>query len=209
METDEFIGRYPRLWHLAHADAWPGIKQHGLLTTTQLRGLFKVEHTGVAAGQRRATAVPLAHPEHGMAVIRDQKPLHIGKLATALTGDMTVEQWLTMLDSLAFFFPTEKTMAAMLKVYGETEPVVILTVATRSLVRDYEPWIRLAAINTGSVQRKPALRGPDTFVRISRFDHRAKTVKEVAIKEGVPDLAEHLLRADRRYPDGTRERLAV
>lgn len=104
METDEFIGRYPRLWHLAHADAWPGIKQHGLLTTTQLLDLCQVEDTRVAAGQRRATAVPLAHLEHGTAVIRDQKLLNIGKLATALTGGMTVEQWLTMLDSLAFFF---------------------------------------------------------------------------------------------------------
>lgn len=97
----------------------------------------------------------------------------------------------------------------MLKGYGETESVVILTVGTRSLVRDYEPWIRLAAINTGSTLYKPSPRGTDTFVRINRFDHRTKTVKEVAVKNGVPDLTEHLLRAERRYPDGTQESLAV
>jgi hypothetical protein len=116
---------------------------------------------------------------------------------------MTVDQWLRMLDGLVFFFPTEKAMASMLKVYG-ADPVVVLIVDTRSLVTDYEPWIRLAAINTGSVLYKPAPRGTETFTRISRFDHRTKTVKEVAVKDGVPDLVEHLLRAERRLPNGER-----
>ena len=119
---------------------------------------------------------------------------------------MTVDQWLSMLDGLVFFFPTEKAMASMLKVY-DGDPVVVLAVNTQSLVSDYEPWIRLAAINTGSVLYKPAPRGEDTFARISRFDHRAKTVKEVAVKNGVPDLAKYLVRAERWLPDGSRSML--
>lgn len=205
MDKGEFIGRYPRLWHLAHGDAWPGIRRHGLLTTAQVLDLFGVDPPGISS-RRRTTPVPLTHPEHGNAVIRDQKPLNLTKLASALTDGMTVEQWLTMLDGLVFFFPTEKAMGSMLNVYG-VDPVVVLTVDTRSLVKDYEPWIRLAAINTGSVLYKPAPRGAETFERISRFDHRTRAVKEVAVKNGLPDLETYLVRAERRYPDGSREAL--
>ncbi len=89
---------------------------------------------------------------------------------------MTVEQWLTMLDGFAFFFPSERAMVSLLKVYGEKEPVRVLTIDTRKLVRDYEAGTRLAAINIGPVLYKPAPRGEDTFMRISRFDHRGEAV---------------------------------
>jgi hypothetical protein len=42
VDVDEFCERYPRLWHLADADAWPGIQRHGLLTTSQLLDRFEV-----------------------------------------------------------------------------------------------------------------------------------------------------------------------
>jgi len=200
VDADEFVERYPRLWHLAHGDAWPSLQAHGLLTTTQLLHLFEVDDLGPVQHARRTASITLNHPEHGTAIVRDQKPLNLSKLASTLTDGMTVEAWLTMLDGLVFFFPTEQAMAAMLKVYGR-EPVVILSVDTRRLVGDYEPWVRLAAINTGAVLYKPAPRGPDTFTRISRFDHRKRPVKEVAVKNGVPDLERYLVRAERRYPD--------
>jgi hypothetical protein len=81
--------------------------------------------------------------------------------------------------------------------------VIALTIRTRSLVREHEPWIRLTSINTGSVLYKPAPRGRDTFLSIRRFDHSKKTVKEVAVEGGVPDLMAHLLNAERWLPDGS------
>jgi Family of unknown function (DUF7002) len=53
--------------------------------------------------RRRAVSVTISHPEHGTAVVRDNIPLSESKLAAALT-DMTVEQWLRLLNSKVFFW---------------------------------------------------------------------------------------------------------
>ena len=208
MDTDDFVARHPRLYHLAHADSWPGLQRHGLLSASQLVHLFDAPQTaegGEVLEQRRPEPVELSHPEHGTAVLRDQRPLNETKLATALAEGMTVQQWLRLLNDLAFFFPTEDGLAGLVKVYGH-EPVVVLTVKTSSLVRKHEVWVRLASINTGSVLYKPASRGRETFLSIRRFD-KTKRVKEVAVEGGVPDLMNHLWKAERWLPDGTRESL--
>jgi hypothetical protein len=139
-------------------------------------------------------------------VLRDQDPLNEAKLASALTGGLTVPEWLRRLNGLALFFPTPEGRDKMLKKYGH-EPVVVLTVSTTSLVHEYEWSIRLAAINTGSVLYRPAPRGRDTFLSIHCFDHAKRTVKEVAVQNGVPNLLDHLLKAERWLPDGTKVRL--
>ena len=205
MDTDDFVARHPRLYHLAHAESWPGFQRHGLLSASQLVHLFDAGDADVLLQQRRPDAVPLDHPEHGTAVLRDQKPLNETKLATALAEGMTVPEWLKLLNDLAFFFPTEEGLATLHKVYGH-EPVVVLTVKTSSLVRKHEVWVRLSAINTGSVLHKPASRGRETFLSIRRFD-KTKKIKEVAVEGGVPDLMNHLWKAERWLPDGTRESL--
>ena len=139
-------------------------------------------------------------------MLRDQDPLNEAKLASALTGGLTVPEWLLLLNDLAFFFPTTEGLDKMVKKYGH-EPVVVLTVSTTSLVHEYEWSIRLAAINTGSVLYRPAPRGRDTFLSIHRFDHAKRTVKEVAVQNGVPNLLDHLLKAERWLPDRTKVRL--
>jgi len=62
---------------MAEAGSWPSIRRHGLLSTSALLDLFEV--TGVERvrleSQRRPETVKIEHPEHGEALIRDQKPL--------------------------------------------------------------------------------------------------------------------------------------
>ena len=212
MDVTDFVARYPRLYHLAHGDAWPGLQRYGLLSASALVRLFEVADADSLLAQRRIGPKPIKHIEHGStAVLRDQDPLNEAKLASALTGGMTVPEWLRQLNDLAFFFPGQEGrypegLHKMLQVYGH-EPVVVLTVSTTSLVREYEWSIRLAAINTGSVLYAPAPRGRDTFLSIRRFDHAKRTVKEVAVQDGVPNLLDHLLKAERWLPDGTKVRL--
>lgn len=204
METYDFIARYRRLWHLGHADAWPGLQRHGLLSAAQLTALLG--NGDAQAGTHRPVPVALNHPDEGSAVLREQGPQHVAKLTTALTDDMTVDKWLRLMDAMAFFFPTEKAVETLRRSYKD-QPVVVLSVDTRSLVREHEHWIRLSASSTGSVLYRPATRGPDTFLSIRRFDHAKKIVREVGVVEGVPDLADHLLTAERWEPDDSREKL--
>ncbi len=208
MDVSDFVARYPRLYHVAHGDAWPGLQRYGLLSASALVRLFEPPNADSLLAQKRLKSEPLRHAEHGSAVLRDQDPLNEAKLASALTGGLTVQEWLRLLNDLAFFFPTTEGRDKMVKKYGH-EPVVILTVSTTSLVREYEWSIRLAHINTGAVLYKPAPRGRDTFLSIHRFDHAKRKVKEVAVKDGVPNLLDHLLAAERWLPDGTKGRLDV
>jgi hypothetical protein len=212
VDVIDFVARYPRLYHLAHGDAWPNLQRHGLLSAAGLVRLFEVPDAGSLLAQRRPEAEALTHPVHGTATLRDQKPLNEAKLASALTEGVTVSEWLDLLSRLAFFFPGREGrdpdgLQKMLAVYGH-EPVVVLTVDTSSLVRDYEASILLSHINTGATYYAPAPRGRDTFLSIRRYDHaKRRTVKEVAVPDGVPNLLDHLHTAERRLPDGTKDRL--
>jgi len=205
VETYDFVAKYRRLWHLAHGDAWPGLQRHGLLSAAQLTMLLGDEDSA-RPGTHRPVEVSLSHPEQGSAVLREQGPQHVAKLATAITDDMTVDKWLRLIDAMAFFFPSEKAIEGLQRAYKD-RPVIVLSVDTRSLVREYEHWIRIASSSSGSLLYRPATRGPDTFLSIRRFDHSKKTVREVGVVEGVPDLENHLLTAERWEPDGGREKL--
>ena len=208
MDTEDFIAKYPTLLHLAHAESWPSIQQHGLLSTEQLLRRWHVDADRAEAhlSQKRPEPVHLSHPEHGLAVLRDQHPLTETQLAPALTDGMTVADWLRLLNSHVFFFPNETGLRTLYSAY-RPEPAVVIKVRTRSLVRVHEARVRLAGINTGNTSRRPAPRGADTFLPIRRYDHRKRAVQEVAVLDEVSDLHGHLISAQTWNPDGTIEHL--
>jgi hypothetical protein len=203
MDTQDFISKYPTLLHLTHADCWPSMKRHGILSTQEL--LRRWEITGADAetllATRRDKAVVLDHPGQGVAIVRDQHPLSEKQLAPALTDGMTVPDWLRLLNSLVFFFPTEAALRSTYAAY-KGEPAVVIKVRTRTLVQEHGDQVLLAGINTGNTKRRPAPRGRDTFLPIRRYDHSKRSVKEVAVRYDVPDLRDHLLSVELWTPDG-------
>ncbi len=106
MEIDELIHYYPRLYHMAEDDSWPSIQAHGLLSTASLIDLFEIREPRRTQllTQHRSQSIPLEHAIHGHAVVRDQKPLAPTKLARLLNDDMTVGQWIRLLNSHVFFW---------------------------------------------------------------------------------------------------------
>jgi hypothetical protein len=202
VDAVEFVRRHPRLFHLAHADAWPSLKEHGLLSTTSLVRRSSLEDKEGFLGTRREEQVPLEVPDFASVVIRDQGPLNLAKLETALTGGMTSEEWIRMLNAMVFLFPDEATLTTLRAVYS-TEPVVVLELNTRSLVDAYGSLVRLSSINTGATVYVAAGRGRETFRGIKQFES-TKKVKEVAVLDGVPDLARHVVKAELWGTDGER-----
>ena len=93
MNADELITTFPRLYHMAHVNAWPGIKRHGLLSTSALLDLFEVSGSSREAleANRRYDSITMHHKRYGEAVIRDNKPIDDAGLVRALT-DMAPEE---------------------------------------------------------------------------------------------------------------------
>lgn len=208
MLADALIKLYPRLYHVAEAGSWPQISRYGLLTSAQLCDLYDVHdpqrRTLLAA--RRPAKSPLEHPTHGSAVLRDQGPLSVAKLAQCLTDGMTVEQWLVALNSRVFFWLQENRLHRMLKAYDDQDHNVLI-VDTAGLVSAHQDRVRLSRINSGSTAYLARPRGPGTFQRIEEYPHPARRravaaasdVAELCVLDGVPGIADHVLRVERRH----------
>lgn len=208
MDAEDFMARYPVLYHLAADDSWPSIERNGLLSTQEILRRWQVPDAEAQTllSRRRAEPVTLDHHEHGTAVLRDQHPLSEKRLAPALTEGMTVEAWLRMLNSFVFFFSREVGLRRLHSAY-DTEAAVVLKVRTRTLVREHDPYVRLAGINTGNTMRRPAPRGAETFLPIRRYDHARRKVQEVAVRNPVTDLHDHLISVERWLPGGEVEQV--
>lgn len=190
------------------ADSWPTIERHGLRSVTALLDLLYFDPSRRAAieAQRRPETIRLSDPDLGEFEVRDQKPLSLSKLAACLT-DMTVMEWLKLLNRKVFFWPTEDRVDDLLgaQAYRDREHLV-LVVRTSSLVAVHGPEITLAPINTGSVLYDPPLRGSDTLLPIAEYPFEQwrarrgprKAIAEVAIDYAVPDIVNHVIRVERR-----------
>src|SRR4029453_17987780 len=162
MNAEELIGTFPRLFHMAHVNAWPGIKCHGLLSTSALLDLFEVSGPGreVLEANRRNDNVTVHHKRQGEAVIRDNKPMDDAGLVRALI-DMTPEEWYRTLNRKVFFWPTEERLTRLLTArFNRSDDHCVITVNTRRLVRDYHDKIWLCPINSGTTAKpRPQPRG--------------------------------------------------
>ena len=220
MHSRDLIRLYPELFHVAADDSWPQIARHGLLSPTALVTRWGVKQGGPQAailGRRRRESRVLEHPEYGTAVLRHQKALHEPSLEESL-DDMTVSEWYDLLNDRVFFFLQRTRMETVLgaPLYRDDAHTVI-TVNTTSLVAAYEDEIELSAINSGYAQRRSTEpRGRDTFQSIDEFRHPSRThaatktqdVAELAVRRGVRDVRDHIVRVE-RVRDGTvLERLA-
>lgn len=208
MDTGDLIRLYPYLYHIAEDGSWPSIQQHGLLSTRRLVGLFGLSEPQATqlVSEHRPESVPIAHPEHGTAVVRDQKPLRMGMLEKRLY-DMTPSEWLQLLNSHVFFWLQEERMLRMLSAppYRNRHHTV-LVVDSASLISSHEQSIVLSRINSGATLFDPPMRGSETFRSIDQFPHpsRRKALKacsdvaELAVADGVADIDDHVIRVERR-----------
>lgn len=201
---DELAAVYPRLYHMADAQSWESIRQHGLLSTSSLLDLFEVikEERASIESRRRPESVPLKHTNHGRAVVRDQKPLIESKLEKSLEG-CTVEEWHRLLNRHVFFWLTKERLQTLLcaRAY-RNQPHIVLTLETLPFVRCYADSIVLSPMNSGNTQPIAHPRGPTTFrkMRDYPFAERAKygdyyQVVELAV-EGGADVNEAVLSVD-------------
>lgn len=192
--------RYPQVYHMAEAGSWLSIQKHGLLSTSALLDLFEWPHKDRIAieAHRRPNSITLTHPIHGVAVIRDQKPLIEKRLASCLRDGITVEQWLRLLNGRVFFWLEESRLGVLRGAQAyRAQRQLVPTADTRRLVEAHADQILLTPINTGATRSFAAERGQDTFstIEIYPFETRRKVV-ELTIERGVENIAEYVLKAE-------------
>lgn len=203
--TKEEISRlFPRLYHMAQLGSWPSIQRHGLLSTRGLLDLFEVGGTERERieSRHRPDSIPIRHPIHGSAVVRDQKPMSDDGLRRALLDGLTPEQWYRDLNSRVFFWLTEDRLNTLLnaKAYRGKRHTV-LTVDTMLVLGTHADRASLSPINSGCTKPFPHPRGSATFLRLPQYPFgqwRKKrplndSIVELAVDYGIPDLRDFVV----------------
>ena len=197
ISRDEFVQRYPILYHVSLARDVATIRKHGLRSASSLLDLFEI--TGRRRVElerhRRNNVVPLQHPVHGIALLNDHSPLQHGPLSRSLQG-MSEEEWIMELNRRVFFFPryasiTKFSKAARTRSCGR----ILVQVKAASLFDINPESIHLSPINAGAAVRNAPVRGKTTFASLGDYPFEewrkkrrgfAKAISEVTFLDLVP-----------------------
>lgn len=216
MDRSELLRLYPKVFHMAEPQAWPMIERHGLRSTQALLDLFEIPTATqqVLTRAHRPKGVPIAHPEHGSAVVRDQIPLHPRKLAACLQDGTTVAEFLELLNNRVFFWLQEVRLERLLRAraYRDREHLVITVDTARLLDHVGDDRVTLSRINTGSTVFKAAPRSRHTFKSIQDYPHPVRTrpstsgadIAELCVLGHVPGVTQVADHVEVRGPSGRR-----
>lgn len=195
MATDELIERfsalYPRLYHMAESGSWASIRERGLLSTVALLDLFEVDGSKrrEIESQWRPEGVPIQHPTHGTAMIRDQWPMPPEHLAIGLDG-IAPQQWYQFLNRKTFLWLSEERLMRMLNArpYRKADHDV-LTLETRSFVGEYIERIEVCPINSGFAMPMFGKVTKRSFESFQSIEQRAETQRLSGLAELTVDYA--------------------
>jgi hypothetical protein len=199
---------YEHVVHVTEAGNAEGIMRHGLLATARLLDAFEADAATRAAvcDRPRQQSVLLSHEMYGRACVRDQRPMNIKRLEHALRDGMTINEWLELLDTFVFFWPTREKAAHLLgrATYANTDHDV-LTASTRELITRHGDRLRLSRMNTGTTKPFAFPRGQDTFMELQdqrlaeplSTGRRSRAVAEIAVIDGVPDMSDLVIKIER------------
>jgi hypothetical protein len=192
---------HPRLYHMATDESWPSIRRHGLLSTSALLDLFEIvgEQRDALESQHRPQTIPIHHPLHGVAWIRDQKPMTDESVRRALTDSgLSPPDWYRLLNRRVFFWTTDERLQRMLGAAPYRDMYhTVLTVDTQRLLRRHGERVTLSPINSGATRPYPWPRSATTFQPLATFPYEryrkargsARAVVELAVDREVVDIA--------------------
>lgn len=200
---ERFSARYPRLYHMAESGGWASVRKHGLLSTSALLDLFEIDGAKrrEIESEWRPNIVPIEHPIHGAAAIRDQWPMPPEHLAAGLDG-ITPQQWYEFLNRKTFLWLSEDRLMRMLSARQYRNAAHdVLTLDTRSFLGKYMERITVCQINSGFAMpmfgKPPAKRSLESF----------QSIEQRAATQGLGGLAE--LTVDYAAPDAWRYVTAI
>lgn len=204
MLPEELAEKHPKLYHITEAGASENIKTIGLHSTKSLLELFEIEpeKKELLKSQRRAQPIHIEHATYGKAVLNDNTPLLEKALTSCLEPPLTVADWMQILNSRVFFWPSEEDLNHHLNARlnrGRMKDVLVID--TLSLLQKYQEKVELCPINSGVTFRKAARRGIDTFTPLLKYSYKEWShlrgkkdqVKEVTVVGAILDINDHII----------------
>jgi len=170
------------------ASVWEGIQRHGLLSTEALVDQFEIPDPRrcVLLSRCRPDMTAVRHDVHGSALVRENGLLNKKKLAACLT-DMTVPDFLGVINSKIFFWPTAKRLETLFAAAANRDcPHLILTMDTAPLLYAHAERVTLSPFNSGATVHNAPQRGSETFKTIADYDFeywRTKRSRPTAVAE--------------------------
>lgn len=199
MLTSEIIRKYPVIYHMAHIDSWPIIKQHGLLSTSAL--LDKWGYIGQKREEieckLRPAQVCIFHEKYGKAVIRDQKAMDPEQLTKSLPKDISIADWCKFINKRVFFWADWIGLRILISAKEYVyKPHLVISIDTSKLLKKYENKVTLSPINSGSTFPKKGRTDPEprsyaTFKNISEYT--TPWITELAVDYGIPDILDYAI----------------
>lgn len=198
LSAQDLASFYPVLFHMAAADSWQSIQSLGLLSTARLVEQFDVPEPLASdlVTKHRPESVRIESTTHGNAIVRDQKPMSYGGLARALPPGTSAAEWITLLNSMVFFWPTVERLKRFINAReyrGQRKTILVFD--TLKTVSSELERVRLSRLNSGCTKPFPHLRSTtDTFLPISEYGFWERKSRgldplaEVAIQDGVSDV---------------------
>lgn len=171
MDKQEFISRYPQLFHMAADGSWPSIKVHGLMSTRALVDFYQPSdeiRRAILEEVRRRNFI-LMREGLPAATVRDQLPLKF--LKDCLLPGVTELDFLNALNERVFFHVSRERLERLLGARAyRRHPHHVLTLDTARFLETH-PDAELSPYNSGSVHlpTMPA-RGPSMFTSLDEYE---------------------------------------
>lgn len=187
MTIEKFIRSRPYLYHLTHRNNIDSILRARRIESTSLL-TERVQHPDREnfLQQRRATNVAIGRGEHSF-VIRDQAQIKLEALRQALVDGCSLEQFISLLNSKVFFWPTLYDVTKHFSTYTREKPRVLRFSTSEVFALNDAP--RFCRFNSGATRphpyygKKPAPRGLNSFVLAENFDYIPSKVREVTFNQ--------------------------
>src|SRR5579871_6179005 len=165
MHVSEFCDYYPHVFHIAEDGSWPSIMKRGLLCSATLLREFGASEVlfEKTLHRIRTEMIEIIAPDGTSAWIRDQRPLTQGRLQKCLI-DMSVPEWLELLNSHVFFWVRKERLLTHLGARGNRARThTVLVLRSDVLLQRFARQARVTPMNTGSTMRLARPRGRATF----------------------------------------------
>jgi hypothetical protein len=198
-ELAELVSDCPTLYHMAEQGSWPSIQKRGLLSTSALLDLYRVNENErrVIEEERRGTSVKLRGENLPTAVVRDQFPMTDSGLLRCLPQHISPTDWYRLLNKRVFFWLTRDRLIRLLNAGTYRDKAHdVLEIRTQEFIESYFDKIWFCPINSGCTKPMPHPRGDTTFLRIPDYPYshwrtkrkRGERVVELVVDYAVPDV---------------------
>ena len=211
VQEADFLSRCRSLWHVSPPGAWATIRRLGFRTAEQLiraADLDESTREALLIEPRRSSRTLTV--EGQQVTIRDQGRLfQRTDLAAVLDDDITVSDWVRLLNQRVYVFTDRKARDALLEKYVQLDGSQdVLTFSPLRLYEAARSRLELTSQNTGSIARRSGpQKGWNTVIPVSQFPADRKP-SEVTIRDGLDDLAV-VVEVHRFHADGSRERIDI